>query len=166
MPLCRFIICEKPQRSDDVRRCFRCNREPPLCLLCARQFPVCGKIICGEAPRFRCHPVYVLKYFEIPRVAVPPHTHVGAWRYRSHRERLFEIGTTRRVAVFALCATTSMNPRRRSRSGQSRRKISSARNPANAPSATQVPTCGEACLSSAVRRGNATLTGFEPVLPP
>ena len=37
----------------------------------------------------------------------------------SQRARLSEIGTIRRVAVFALCAATSMNPGRRSMSAQS-----------------------------------------------
>ena len=50
----------------------------------------------------------------------------------SQRARLSAIGTIRRVAVFALCAATSMNPGRRSTSDHSRRKISSARSPANA----------------------------------
>jgi hypothetical protein len=53
-----------------------------------------------------------------------------------------------------------MNPGRRSMSAQSSRKISSARNPANAPSARQGVTFGDALLSNAVNSaGVKTATG-------
>jgi len=54
----------------------------------------------------------------------------------SHTFKFPEIGTKRRAAVFAFEAATVMNPRSRLTSLQSKRAVSAARSPANAPMAT------------------------------
>ena len=67
------------------------------------------------------------------------------------------MGTILRRALFAFAAFTSMNPRARSTSDQSKRLISAPLSPANAPMASTGNTSG-ACAAAASRRARSSST--------
>ena len=83
-------------------------------------------------------------------LAMRPHALAVARRYCQPAREIVGIGTILRVAVFALCAATSMKPAWRSMSRQSRRMISAERSPPNAASARQGAISSDAFPNRAV----------------